>query len=217
MELCLNLNDNQEAVKTPAQIRGEAIRRAREARGWSQDRLAEAIGISQPAIKKVEDGVTVRSRFIADIEAALGLTGKQPATPQPGAQAPIGSTLPIFGLEEAESGFLMLSKDFIDTAPMPERLANVPDAYGLYMAGSSMVPRYRAGDTLLIHPHLPPRSDDGIILYSVDKVTACVFEFVRSDSKTWTVRRYHPKQEEIVLSRAEWPKCHVVFGSYSRR
>lgn len=42
---------------------GEIIRRAREAKGWSQRELSGRIGISQPAIKKIEAGETTQSKF----------------------------------------------------------------------------------------------------------------------------------------------------------
>src|SRR4051794_36206335 len=51
----------------------EKIRQAREAKGWSQDFLAKQVGISQPAIKKIEDGSTAQSKFLPRIAALLGL------------------------------------------------------------------------------------------------------------------------------------------------
>ena len=52
---------------------GSRIRAAREQRGLSQSKLAKAIGISQPAIKKIEDGTTEKSKFLPEIERFLGL------------------------------------------------------------------------------------------------------------------------------------------------
>lgn len=203
-------------MKTPAQLRGDAIRRAREAKGWSQDRLGQAVNISQPAIKKIEDGVTERSKFLPDIEAILGLTrGSQSLNTS--APSPSGSALLIYGTAEGGNGSLMYSNDVIDTIPMPERLAQVPDAYGLYVAGESMVPKYRPGDLLLIHPYLPPRAEDGVVIYSLDKSLVQVKEFVRATATEWVLRRYKPIEEEFSILKADWPKCHVVYGSYSRR
>lgn len=52
---------------------GAKIREAREARGMSQAALAKAIGISQPAIRKIEGGGTQRSKYLTDIVRYLGL------------------------------------------------------------------------------------------------------------------------------------------------
>jgi transcriptional regulator with XRE-family HTH domain len=51
----------------------EKIRQAREAKGWSQDYLGKQVGISQPAVKKIEDGSTAHSKFLPRIAALLGL------------------------------------------------------------------------------------------------------------------------------------------------
>lgn len=52
---------------------GQLIKIAREERGWSQDDLAKMVGVTQPAIKKIEAGQTKNSRHLLPICAALGL------------------------------------------------------------------------------------------------------------------------------------------------
>src|SRR5256885_1724353 len=51
----------------------EMIRAARERRGWSQEALAEAAGVSQSTIDKIERGLTKRSRFLHAIANVLNL------------------------------------------------------------------------------------------------------------------------------------------------
>jgi len=43
---------------------GEIIRRRREELGWSQAQLGNRVGISQPAIKKIEAGDSRHSKFL---------------------------------------------------------------------------------------------------------------------------------------------------------
>jgi transcriptional regulator with XRE-family HTH domain len=49
------------------------IQRMRAARGWSQARLAEAVGVSQPTIAALESGEQRSSKFLPRIAAALGV------------------------------------------------------------------------------------------------------------------------------------------------
>lgn len=49
------------------------LREAREARGWTQAQLAEAIGVSRKTVNTVENGVFVPSTVVAlKLAAALG-------------------------------------------------------------------------------------------------------------------------------------------------
>jgi transcriptional regulator with XRE-family HTH domain len=60
---------------------GEAIRDARNQRGWSQLALSERAGVSRPTIARVEAGRDVSMATADKVVAALGLTIKvEPAT-----------------------------------------------------------------------------------------------------------------------------------------
>jgi transcriptional regulator with XRE-family HTH domain len=52
---------------------GEIIKEAREKRKWSQKDLGDRVGISQPAIKKIEAGDTTQSKFLPKIAQILEL------------------------------------------------------------------------------------------------------------------------------------------------
>jgi transcriptional regulator with XRE-family HTH domain len=52
---------------------GEAIREAREHRGWSQEFLAAKVGATQSTIDRIESGITRRSRVLPEIAAVLDL------------------------------------------------------------------------------------------------------------------------------------------------
>lgn len=57
---------------------GPEIAEARARIGMSQQALAAAVGLSQPAIQKIENGETKRSKFMAEIEQVLGIGGAGP-------------------------------------------------------------------------------------------------------------------------------------------
>jgi transcriptional regulator with XRE-family HTH domain len=69
---------------------GDKIKQARIAKGWSQEDLAKRVGVSQPAIKKIEAGQTKRSRYLTDVLRAVGIAQDQthpPAARSIGAQS----------------------------------------------------------------------------------------------------------------------------------
>lgn len=133
---------------------GEIIRRAREAKGWSQRELSGRIGISQPAIKKIEAGETTQSKFLPKIAQVLGIdlsslddslapgaivTAHEPhkvkVVGRIGAGAeilPEAEQVPPEGLFEIEIPF-----------PVPEA------TLAFEVEGDSMWPRYDAGDVVL--------------------------------------------------------------------
>lgn len=49
------------------------VKRSRNAKGYSQKQVAEAIGMSQPSYYKIENGLTKRSGYINDIAKVLGV------------------------------------------------------------------------------------------------------------------------------------------------
>jgi transcriptional regulator with XRE-family HTH domain len=53
---------------------GEVIREARKKRGWSQEELGQAAGLSRPTIARVEADSDVTTATIGKIARALGLT-----------------------------------------------------------------------------------------------------------------------------------------------
>ena len=52
---------------------GAALRRAREAAGWSQRELATRAGVHQPQVARAESGQDVQLSLLARLAAPLGL------------------------------------------------------------------------------------------------------------------------------------------------
>lgn len=213
---------------------GEQIKRARDKRGWSQADLGRRVGISQPAIKKIEDGDTRNSRFMARIAAALDLplgdldpqmaTGEQPSQAIIPAQQLVGSQrdFPIYASAEGGPGQIIVSSDPVDWVPRPVPLANVRGSYGLLVNGTSMEPEYRPGDTALINPHLPAIGDEVYIFYSEreGEARATIKHLRRPTTEAWHVTQWNPPEggkRDFTLLRREWQWAHRVLGKYSRR
>lgn len=78
---------------------GEAIREAREHRGWSQEFLAAKVGTTQSTIDRIESGLTRKSRVLPDILSVLALSSdnegrKSPATQLAGGFTRVSYVLP---------------------------------------------------------------------------------------------------------------------------
>lgn len=53
------------------------VKDLRNAKGWSQVELAKAAGVSQQTIGKIENGKSLKPRYLPDIAVALGKTVEQ--------------------------------------------------------------------------------------------------------------------------------------------
>ncbi len=217
---------------------GEKIRAAREARDWSQADLAKRVGISQPAIKKIEAGDTRHSKFLPRIAQELGLDiaelieGLAPAersaepasvfaegTPRFG---PSGRDFPIHASAEGGAGQIIVSSDAVDFEARPAPLAHVRDAYGLLITGTSMEPEYRPGDTALINPNLPVVGGEVYVFYAekAGEARATIKHLRRAAAEKWLVSQWNPsagQERDFALSRKDWQWAHRVIGKYSRR
>ena len=206
---------------------GEEIKAAREARSMSQAGLAEAIGISQVAIKKIEAGQTLKSKYMPEIEAFLRLgTYKVREQPDGGTykEPPrfmnAVDTMPVYASAEGGNGHFIVTTDEIDRVPRPYTLEGITDAYAILITGESMVPAYEPGDYAWVNPRLPPQRDTDCILYSIDDVTgesnATIKRLLSWDARAWKLRQYTPAKE-FPLERGVWTKHHRVVGNFRRR
>ena len=216
-------------MKVSDEIRRK-IGEARKNRGWSQATLAQNAGTIQQTVDRIELGKTKMSAAVPGILRALELDGELAAIPiARGVKVRIPSNeirsgqrdFPIHSAAEGGAGALVVSHDPIEYIDRPGPLIGVSDAYGLYVIGESMVPRYSPGDVLLIHPHLPPRAGSHVVLLKQDGGSdyMMVKKLTKITQGHWHLSQYNPpagEAEGFTLSRAEWPVCQVIVGSYER-
>jgi transcriptional regulator with XRE-family HTH domain len=105
---------------------GDEVRAQRELRNLSQAALGKAVGVTQPAIKKIEAGDTKKSRYLADIERYFEThpVGEQ----QPGGPA-ISSSVSFDPavLEEIVAGAMDSAISLAQQGLAPERLKDFVD------------------------------------------------------------------------------------------
>jgi phage repressor protein C with HTH and peptisase S24 domain len=209
---------------------------ARKAKGLSQTELAAAAKVSQQLIASIETGVTRTTKHLLRLAAVLdvppgqldaewaNLEDARPSSTLPGSV--ISTTrrdLPIHASTEAGGGFITITSDPVDWLPRPPFVAQVRNAYGLYVTGESMVPELEPGDIGLVNPHLPLVPDTTCIFYQVQEVggeaRATIKRLRRKTADSWHVRQWNPPEgtkADFTLLRNEWPVCHRVVGKYSR-
>lgn len=210
---------------------GEIIKEAREKRGWSQKNLADRVGISQPAIKKIEAGTTTQSKFLPKIAQVLDLDLSTldvslvggPATPTSLAILPVGDPygprdFAIYSAAEGGHGEILRSPDPVDWWPRPIEVQRVTGAYGMYIVGTSMVPEFKPGHVAVINPNLPHIAGKPYIFYGETEdgqVRATIKELRRYTGDVWHVTQHNPPEghkNDFTLPRKIWRVAHRIVG-----
>jgi phage repressor protein C with HTH and peptisase S24 domain len=211
---------------------GEIIREAREKRDWSQRELGNRVGISQVAVKKIEAGDTLHSKFLPKIAQVLDLDLSELDRSLSGRPQNLGfekpfitdgrPDFPVYSSAEGGPGEIIRSSDPVDFIPRPTDLAHVRDAYGLLITGNSMAPEYKSGETATVEPHLPVVPDEVYIFYAElnGEARATIKHLRRATSDRWLVMQHNPPEgmdNNFELPRREWSIAHRVTGKRTRR
>jgi phage repressor protein C with HTH and peptisase S24 domain len=193
-------------IPSPPMDSGKLIETERLRRGWSQAELGKRVGISQPAIRKIEVGTTSKSKHLPKIAEELGipLAKLDPALSQHNGSGTINQTrhnpvtrtnpelhtfpgerlmgatdLPVHSIVQGGRGALVLSSEPFTQIGRPHNLLGIKDAYGVLVSGGSMALEFREGDIAYVNPHLPPREGD-----------PCVFQSHKDDGAVEAVIKY---------------------------
>lgn len=206
------------------------LKSARKAKGMTQAVLAEMLGVEPPTISRWEagerqpDSDTLR-RIAVVLDTTVGsIFGEGPG--EPAANLPLvepieapnikswARDVPVHGT--ALGGDLALDAvthamqveqtvleffDVIEMVRRPPAFASNRGLYGLYVAGSSMEPRYEPGDLLYVDPRRPPAIGDDVIVQIRDGnghdgddriVCALIKRLVRRTAAGVELEQYNP-------------------------
>lgn len=217
-------------IKDNVNVIGANVARLRKAAGLSQQQLATKVGAkSQNTIAAIETGLTVKSKLLPDIAAALGVGmveldstfARHETTIIPGAQLLGERNLEVFGsILVGPDDVVVKTNEPISVVLRPQPLEHVRGGYGLLVVVDSMMPIVRAGDIVLVNPHLPPRLDDiCLFIHTINDIRTLLTlkEFRGQNTDSWQVKQYYPKERIFSLSKRDWPKCHVIVGIFRGR
>lgn len=193
------------------------IREWRQNKNWSLQQLAEAADTSRAQIDKLERG---ERRLTLDWMIRLAKPLEcLPADllPQalPGA-VNINSRERMIPVRSAARGGdeqeMFLEDGPIDHRPAPGFVANVRDAYAIYVVGESMTPMYRPGQLLYVNPHKPLMPGRGVVVTKLNRAVL-IKELVKTTATAVFLREYQPKQRDFSIPHREIASAHMVVGA----
>ncbi len=172
---------------------GARIKRAREAKGMSQLRLAREVGVPFQRVSEWERGIVSPSaRYLRAIADALSvsidwlLSGVGPAeTPQNGETGFALSAVPVYGTVPAGPPYDPGDPGVIDVMGVPAEYSG-RDVFGLVVKGDSMAPTLTDGDRVLVARDIRP--GDGMVVV------------VRLNGGEYTVKRMRRQGNLLILS-----------------
>lgn len=99
------------------------------------------------------------------------------------------------------SGRFVLNGMKIADVFCPPGLENVPDAYAVMIYGTSMEPRFMAGETAWLNPRAPVRAGDDVVVqlagdHDGDDMESYVKQFRSLSSKTLKLWQHNPEEGE---------------------
>ena len=220
---------------------GERIRYAREVARLTQDEIAQHFNIRRVSVTQWEmNNPRPALERIGELAALLNTSSEwlverkgYPPVGNPEAR-PRGRRpeliagpnlvgdrdLPIYAAAMGGDGHIIVTFEAIDHVKRPTVLQNVRGGYGLLVLGDSMIPAYRPGDTLLVHPHLPPQRDTDCVFYHTPpaggEAEAIIKRLNGFNDRDWKLEQYNPPRE-FTEKRVDWPICHRAVGKYNAR
>ena len=149
-----------------------------------------------------------------------GPGGRRPAgTRVPTAGAPyIADKMPVKGAGQGGSeGFFPWNGETVDYVTRPPQLAGATEAYAVYVAGSSMEPRYLAGELVHIHPGKPVTPGAFVLVQlrpesDGETPRAFIKRLVRRTATKVTFEQFNPPKE-IDIKASEIKSMHRIVGS----
>lgn len=182
------------------------LEKARLSRGFKSIKdAATFFGWSYPTYAQHEQGVRGIGKVAARYARAFRVSEAWLLTGE--GESPEEPKVPLMGIAAGSNTGQNIMHDIpIDYVSRPPALANVADAYAIWVRGVSMEPEYREGALCFVHPHkLPVKGDTVIIQQSVNgHIVAFIKELVSRDKDMVTASQHNPK------ARIDYPASQVL-------
>jgi phage repressor protein C with HTH and peptisase S24 domain len=214
----------------------------REHRGLTQEQLGVAIGTGKTQISRLERAERrLTLDWMLKLSAALGVEPGDLTHAPPGSDAmPLASRnvmakeaaklsiaasemqgamdLSVYASAQGGPTGMLVTPEPIEWITRPPPLVGVTRGFAVYVVNDSMDPAYCHGDMAYVHPGVPPRRGDDVLIYRIinGEWAAMIKKLTGWNEKTWKVRQHNPSRD-FSLSRQEWPHLNVIVGRQNRR
>jgi phage repressor protein C with HTH and peptisase S24 domain len=124
-------------------------------------------------------------------------------------------TIAVYGQAiGGDDGYFVLNGNKVADVIAPPSLRGIRDAYGVYVVGDSMEPRYMSGETVFVNPKLPVRRGDFVVAQvwhrQEDENPRCYIKrFVRMNSQELVLEQYNPAKE-LIFPRVTVKAIHRI-------
>jgi phage repressor protein C with HTH and peptisase S24 domain len=204
---------------------GIRIREHRKARGMTMVEVAQAIGVSQPAISQWESGIAPPGRESL-VELAklwhvpVGTLMGDPdlKAGKKGGVTPVGimpTDVPVHGTAVGgASGDFRFNGDIVDYVRRPPGIMHMRNIYALWVVGDSMAPWNKDGDLIYVSPARPAAPGDYVVVQMNDQAdgepgVAMVKQLVARTPTQLKLGQYNP-EKEFTVALAKVKAVHRV-------
>lgn len=218
------------------------LKELRESKRWTIAEAARELGYSDSAYGKIEAGkrglkaeLIQRAAKVYGVSTAVvmgnepltrsrtpHLTVVQPDAPNANVGGPVdllgaGETIPVYGQAMGGAdGEFVLNGNKLNDIMAPPILRGVREAYAVYVVGESMEPRYLAGEAVHVHPHLPVRRGDFVVVQiAVDEHSpphGYIKQFLSKNGDVIRLRQLNP-DSEMEFPADQVVSVHRIVGS----
>jgi phage repressor protein C with HTH and peptisase S24 domain len=175
----------------------------------TQRALAIELGLDPAAVNRMLKGerqvklheVPVIRKFFGEPEGgATGDANLYNALSPNRPWATSGDRIPVMGVAQGGAdGLVDWNGEIVDWVGRPPALAGAPNAYAVYVSGSSMEPRYQEGELVYVHPGRPVSAGNYcVVQFAKDENAlrrAFVKQFVKRTAKAVILRQFRPEKD----------------------
>ena len=124
-------------------------------------------------------------------------------------------SIPLYSAALAGAdGSISIGASVLEYIEAPAAVAAVPDAYAVRVVGESMEPRYQAGETVYVHPRMPVKKNDYVLVQITEDgndgaVQGYIKRFISIDDKRLIVEQLNP-DKELVFPKSRVKSVHRI-------
>lgn len=120
--------------------------------------------------------------------------------------------LPVRGRAEGgQNGNFVIEEQPIDWTFRPADLQGVNDAFAVFVSGNSMLPKYKNGDLVYVHP-THSLTKNRFVLVETTEHKGFIKQFISWQEDALVVQQFNPEQE-IIIPREQVLRLMLVIGS----